>query len=224
MPREEHGVYEAHAFNVEFLQAFENVLKDVLDMYQDIQEVPGLSVQEGGSGTVFDQRALDEVLRNNGEEFSFSANLFLQDLRWRPFPLTPVNVQGIKELVQQHYSSGPPDRLSFGVTLVTDGREKDLMAAAGQLKRVSPEEPVWALLFAASKAEDQEQKRQYRRLLLNVRYTLLVKDNRSEILKECVSIRERIRDNARAVKRSALAMLMLIVSQKNEFEKALDQF
>ena len=134
-----------------------------------------------------------------------------------PF-LTPVNSQGIQELVTQLYGEGLPASLSFEITLVSGDHGDDIMGAAGQLRRISPEEPVWALLVAASLASSDDEKAQYKRLMLSCPYNLLPKTNSSDILKEAISIRERVRDEARAVKRSALSMLVLIISRKNELE------
>ena len=53
-----------------------------------------------------------------------------------------VKVQGIKTLVQQFYSNGPPTNLEFTVVLAAEDDGDDLMKKAGKIKRISPEEPV----------------------------------------------------------------------------------
>lgn len=46
-------------------------------------------------------------------------------------------------LVDQLYGKGPPERLTFSVTIAADMEGcEDIKSQAGQLKRVSPEEPV----------------------------------------------------------------------------------
>ena len=217
MPTEDNSLDQSQEFNSGFTKQFEAMMSKVLDMYENIQETPSLPISEGGTGAGFVQNAWDEV-RNRDGMYSFTGSLFLQDLRWRPFPLTPVNAQGVQELVSQLYGQGPPAVLSFEVTLVSGDHGDDIMAGAGRLRRVSPEEPVWALLFAASQANTEEEKAQYRNLMLSCRFNLLPKTNVSDILKEAISVRERLIDNSRAVKRSALSMLVLIISRKNELE------
>ncbi len=46
-------------------------------------------------------------------------------------------------LVDQLYGKGPPERLTFTVTVAADAEScEDIKSHAGTLKRVSPEEPV----------------------------------------------------------------------------------
>ena len=53
-----------------------------------------------------------------------------------------VKVQGIKTLVEQFYSKGPPTNLEFTVVLAAEDDGDYLMKNSGKIKRISPEEPV----------------------------------------------------------------------------------
>ena len=206
--------------NVAFTKDFEGIIGQVLDMYPDIARSAALTESEGGSGATFNQAACSAALGDNGS-YDFKDTIWLHDLRWRAHPLTPINVRGIQELVESRYGKGPPENHSFTVTLASEGYDDDVASHAGKFKRVSPEEPVFAFLYGCTLARDADERAQYRRLMLTMSYRMLSKDNMSEIRKQSITIRENLSDDARAVRRTALSMLLLVVTQKAELVKAL---
>ena len=211
--------------NVAFTKELEGVIANVLDMYPDVQTEEAVSVTDGGSGATFNHMACEAALSSSGN-FDFKGSLWLHDLRWRAAPMTPINVRGIQELVESRYARGPPDDLPFTVIIATDGFEDNVQAMdshAGHFKRLSPEEPVFAFLFGCAMAKNDAEKGQYRRLMLSISYRLMSITGANEMRKESISIRERIRDDARAVRRTALSMLLLVVTQKQDLEKAWAQ-
>ena len=122
------------------------------------------------------------------------ANLFIHDIRWRPFSSAPVNTNGNEEVVKHHYQKGAPDRNNFGIQVGCDPAMRPMQF--GKLKLLSPEEPVYALLIAAPRActaGDDEEKGRFKRLLCNCKYTFLPMTDLSSIRRKAINIREELR-------------------------------
>ena len=81
MPTEDNALDQSQEFNSSFTKMFEAMISKVLDMYENIQDTPCLSISEGGCGAGFVQPAWDEVRSRDGHMYSFTGSLFLQDLR-----------------------------------------------------------------------------------------------------------------------------------------------
>ena len=207
----------AHSINAAFHAEFEQALSDLFGKYDGIQEQSALTVYDGGSGAVFSQVACSASLCNGGS-FRFTGTLFMHDLRWRPWPTTPVNRAGIRLQMETHYAKGPPTETPFDVTIVSEGFGDELMTNAGKWKRISPEEPVFALIMAASKAESEEDIQAFKRLLLNVTYKVLSRDNPTDYQKEAITIREKQVDDRLSIRRTALSMLILVVQKRKEIK------
>ena len=65
-----------------------------------------------------------------------------------------------------------------------------------KLMRLSPEEPVFALVIAASRAclaGDDEEKRRYKQLLCNCKYTFIPMTDASCIRRKAIDLREEMR-------------------------------
>ena len=60
----------------------------------------------------------------------------------------------------------------------------------GSLRRISPEEYVYALVLAAAKAESAEDQEQYARLFRSVRYQCIIVEDEASLMKESINIRE----------------------------------
>ncbi|CAE7245099.1 unnamed protein product, partial [Symbiodinium sp. CCMP2456] len=207
----------AQGINAAFHAEFEEALQKLFAKYDGIQEQSALTVYDGGSGAVFNQVACSASLGNGGT-VRFTGTLFLHDLRWRPWPTTPVNRAGIRLQMTTHYAQGPPTEVPFEVTIVSEGFDDTLLSNAGKWKRISPEEPVFALIVAASQAESAEDIEQYKRLLLNVTYKVLSRDNPTDYQKEAITIREKAVDDRLSIKRTPLSMLILVVQKRKEMK------
>ena len=70
--------------NGSWIKELEGAINKVLDDYENIQ-------QEHTDLQGFNQDECSKCLMADST-YSFSGNIFLQDLRWRPHPSTPVNV------------------------------------------------------------------------------------------------------------------------------------
>ncbi|CAE7150873.1 unnamed protein product [Symbiodinium necroappetens] len=203
--------------NQQFIKDFEEHISQLFDKYPNLEEMPGLCVTEGGSGARFSQEACTQSLSTGGM-FRFNGSIFIHDIRYRPWPTLPVNRAAILEQLETHYRDGPPEAVPFDITVVSDGMDDDLMSLQGKLKRVSPEEPVYALLYAAAMAETEEDIEAYQRLLLNVHYKVLSRPPNADLGKEAISLREKMTDDVRAIKRTPLSMMLLMVEKKKEIK------
>ncbi|CAE7331503.1 unnamed protein product [Symbiodinium sp. CCMP2592] len=179
--------------------------------------MPALSVTDGGSGARFCQVACTQALSNGGI-FRFNASIFIHDIRYRPWPTLPVNRAAILEQLETHYNDGPPEAVPFDITVASEGKDEDLMSLEGKLKRLSPEEPVFALLYAAAMAETDEDIVGYQGLLLNVHYKVVSRPPNADFAKEAMTLREKMTDDVRAIKRTPLSMMLLMVEKKKEIK------
>ena len=144
---------------------------------------------------------------------------FFHDLWWRGLKNSPINTKAINDLVRDEYGNGPPARLNFTVTLAIERCDKEVLAKYGWHKRLSPEEPVFALAKAASLATTEIDKRQFMILMRQVKYTACPVTP-ANYAKECVCIRNRLFNTLQAVVRTPLALFMLIVDTRTNIEKA----
>ncbi|CAE6948988.1 unnamed protein product [Symbiodinium sp. CCMP2456] len=203
--------------NKQFTMDFEEHITQLFDKYPNLEEMPALSVTEGGSGARFSQEACSQAL-SMGAMFRFNGSIFLHDIRYRPWPTLPVNRASILEQLETHYNNGPPEAVPFDITVATEGMDDDLMSLQGKLKRLSPEEPVFALLYAAAMAETEEDIQAYQRLLLNVHYKVVSRAANADLAKESISLREKMTDDVRAIKRTPLSMMLFMVEKKKEIK------
>ncbi len=210
---------DERTLNADFTKEFETTLQTLLDdpVYENIQTAPALSPAEGGVGAVFCQADFTRAMQNTGS-YDFVGNLFFHDLRWRPIPASPINSKGITDIADHLYTT-PPTWLNFTVVLAVDKDATDIAALAGSIKRVSPEEPVFALLRGAARATREEDKQQFRQLFRSVRYTCMHLTTQSMMLRESINIREELTTTFKAVVRTPLALLMMIVAEKKDLEK-----
>ncbi len=185
------GLTEAEqTINADFYHIFEEAINRLFGdpAYEGIQDLPPLKPDEGGCAP-FSQSDYGKALTGGGC-YEFTGNLFYHKLRWRPVPTTPINKSGIDSLIAHHYGKGAPHRVAFEVVCAMDKDWVDVASHFGQLRRVSPEEPVFALLLAAANETDPDQKVQYKRLMRSVKYVCQHMVDESVIVRESINIRE----------------------------------
>ena len=183
--------------NVGFVKTFEDSIKVLLEdpCFANIQNDKALSPAKGGHGRLFSHSDYEKAKAVGNAGYDCVANIFIHDIRWRPFPSTPVNTNGIEEIIKHHYGQGAPDRVNFDITIAIDPSMENPEAEFGKLKRLSPEEPVYALLIAASRscvAGDPEEKERFKRLLCNCKFTFLPMEA-SSIRRKAIDMREELR-------------------------------
>ena len=87
----------------------------------------------------------------------------------------------------------PPSRLNFVVTLEVAKGNTQVQADYVALKRVSPEEPVFALFLAAASATEHEEKVRVARLMRCIRYTCQSCQDERSIVRLSIDLREELR-------------------------------
>ena len=118
-----------------------------------------MKVNAGGHQSPFQQKECTTVLKR-GEEATFYAgcNLFWQDHTWMANHRMPINKAQVEQIMKAQLKiDDPPQRFPFTVTVALDNADMDVSTHIGALKRVSPPEPVHALLFALAKAITSKQ-------------------------------------------------------------------
>ena len=118
----------------------------------------------------------------------------MHNIRWRPVATAHVNVKSIREMQEHVYKDGPPHKNEFTVVVAVDKQWENVMTQHyGKLKRMPPEEPVFALILAAEAAKNTSGKKQFCRLMRAVHYHAVHMDlaNPDCILRESINIRQR---------------------------------
>ena len=113
-----------------------------------------------------------------------------------PFLRHQPTQTGIEEIIKHHYGNGVSDRANFDITVAIDPECTSVRAEFGNLQRLSPEEPVYALVIAASRvcdSDDEEAKERFKRLLRNCKYTFVPWVDNSSIRRRALDIREELR-------------------------------
>ena len=75
--------------------------------------------------------------------------LFFHDVRWRPQKGLPYNTMEIKDLKERSFKE-PPTGLTRLTVHVAVTKDMNIIEFKGKLHRISPEEPVHALLWGAA--------------------------------------------------------------------------
>ena len=209
--------------NREFIVAFDNDLKWLLaeDFFSGIQLEPPLGLDRGATLRAFDQRDFETAMVTSGC-FTCSCSLFIHDLRFLPTPGVQTSLRGIETLQKDKFATPPKMGFPFNITLAVEGTEI-IDCYRGLLPRISPEEPVAALLKAiraafASGCDDTE-KEGWKRVLLTIPTTFERITIKMDIFYRALNIREDMIKLAGAVKRSALAWILLIANYKMDQEK-----
>ena len=156
--------------NTAFIKEYESWMATILDepIYENIQTIAPLEPEEGGSAATFDQTTFNAHFKKDPDgSYDFNDTLFLMDLWWRPVKSSPINTKGIQDIYDHNYKAGAPNRLKFIVTLAVDS-SCDMSECRGQLKRVSPEEPVFAFMKAVAGAKSADEKKKYMSLMRQV--------------------------------------------------------
>ena len=138
--------------NAEFTGDFEAALTKLLDdpEYERIQELAS-EMPNSFNQCSFTTWLNDEQYQDFGYEYT--ENLFMHNIRWRPVATAHVNIKGIRDIQEHVYKGCPPNKNEFTVVVAVDKQWGDVMSQHyGQLKRMSPEQPVFALILAAAAA------------------------------------------------------------------------
>ena len=129
-------------------EAIKNVLNH--DVFKSILESAPLSIAQGAHQAPCEGHDFEEAMKTG--TYSCSGNFFWQDLVWLANHRVPVSLRQIKQFQQFSFPAmNPPDTVPFTVTVCTS-TEKPGCKSWGKFQRISPEEPVHAMLFSLEEA------------------------------------------------------------------------
>ncbi|CAK0828643.1 unnamed protein product [Prorocentrum cordatum] len=207
--------------NKAYTAKFEPMLSKVINVFDGIQGKHPLSIEAGGTMDPITQSSVSLAMNTEKGVVSGVGNLFWQNIRWRPSPNVPINETGITD-IKLHSFKTPPAKLNFNVH-VAFAKEMELSGSLGNLHRVSPEEPVHALLWGISDAIDRNAKpnemRAWEELLLNVPFVFERFSNADAIVKRSIDLREELTTQLDAIKRTPFARFLEIVNIRQEMER-----
>ena len=109
---------------------------------------------DGGAQVPFKQTDFHNALKGgSGREYHCGFNFFWQNFTWMANCRVPVNPGQIKDL--QRFSLRalePPRHLDFTTVIAADSDNMNIEKARGSLQRMSPPEPIFAVIFSIQEA------------------------------------------------------------------------
>ena len=210
----------------EYVVQFEAMIKRVFEnpLVSNIQSLYAQTIAEGAHAAAFSQSDFAACM-GRGESDSAVCNLFLHDLRWRPQCGIPTTPKASSTSRHTPFAS-LPDHINFEVHVAVAGSTvKPLdQVVRGTLPRISPEEPVHALLWAlddvlADPRLSEDDKRGWVSRIRNVMYVFHKLSDHKETIRKSINIREEMTTVFKSIMRTPLALFMMIVAQKKELEK-----
>ena len=135
-----------------------------------------------------------------------------------------MNASKIKAMQEFYFPVGaPPTVFPFAVTLAVDDADMNIKEAAGSLERISPEEPVHALLFSLKEAIETKVSddvlRSYRQLLLTIPTEFVKVPKGEERYWKALNMREDIIERCRILTRSMRQRVYEVAGFKMDQEK-----
>ncbi len=193
-------------------------------LLENIQEEEALGVETGDKGFMFkfDAEHCKRALETTGQ-YSCSANMWWMDIRWTCTPGVPINTGSVTEL-QEHLFSVPPSRFPTAVVIgVLDAGVDLCTSSKGRFRRLSPEEPLHALLFGVSKAvkrgADVDELKQWRQVMLSVQFIFELVPSVESMYWRAQNLREEAVSTYKACKHSALQNTVRVLQFKRKREE-----
>ena len=93
---------------------------------------------------VFVEQVFKAAMSSAGT-YDAACNLFWVNFKWSAAPKVPINRDSVKRLQSRMYGKGQPALFERPTVIAV---AEDLLVSKGNLRRVSPEEPEHAFLFA----------------------------------------------------------------------------
>ena len=128
------------------------------DMFSNIAGQPPLSPKEGGREALWDGNMAASALKT-AQSYRCAANFFSQDFLWLATHKIPINLGQVKQIQNYWFPKDdePPKLCPFVVTVAVDSHKCSGDPPQSGWPRLSPAEPVHALLFAAAEAIKSKQ-------------------------------------------------------------------
>lgn len=195
-------------------------------MFENIRTAKPLTIAQGGSQMPFDMKmALKALGKDEDSSYKCGGNLFSHNLVWLAQHRIPLNKGQIAQI--QKFSlraTDPPATFPYVVTLAVDAVTEEALTADGHWHRLSPAEPVFALLFSVQEAivaqAEEAVLKKWLRLLLTVDFEFLnVPDNEARYWK-AVNLREKAVELGQSVRLSLRQRIFDVAGFKKAKEDA----
>lgn len=217
---------ELHAaFFVQVHDAVKCISEHVV--FQDIALAKPLTIAQGGHQMPFDQKmALKALEKGEDSSYKCGGNLFHHDLLWLAQHRIPFNKGQITQI--QNFSlppMEPPASFPYVVTVAVDAVTEEALTPDGHWRRLSPAEPVFALLFSVAESirENAEEAvlKKWLRVLLTIDFEILCIPDTETRYWKAVNLREKAVELGQSVRLSLRQRIFDVAGFKQTKEASL---
>ena len=202
----------------------ESALACIKEKWPDLETLPPLGLDAGGTQAAFDADGAKTALSTPARQYKCGGNLFFHNVLHSPNYKTPINAGQLAEIKKFWFSDTQNARFPFELVVAVTPEEAEtaeaLKSALGRLERLSPEEPVHALVFAVQEAitRDDPNVDVFFKLMRTISFKFEVCDNGTARFWRASNIREEMVEHGLVVARSVRQRIYEIAGFKQELE------
>lgn len=123
-------------------------------VFKDLESAKPLSLAQGGTQAPFDLQAAKRAVGSEAGCYKCGCNFMWQGIVWMATHRVPINAGQIRAIKKELPYNSPPKTFPFTVTVGVEPETLEQRPEGGWA-RLSPAEPVHALLFAMQEAIEQ---------------------------------------------------------------------
>ncbi|CAJ1418510.1 unnamed protein product [Effrenium voratum] len=174
------------------------------------------SAEDAGWKATFSAEAYQAAMQTAGV-YEAAGNIFWLNLRGSATPGVPINATAVKNLQRSHFKG--PAHFDGSVAVAVP---KNLALSFGNLRRVSPEEPEHAMLFAVRDAiragEAEKTLRSWRSKLLSVTIRFEIIETEQDMFFRAVNLRNKVIEEYEALVRTAVGRVFELVAFRSSMQ------
>lgn len=206
---DQEDIAQGNEFHSGLLTRVHEAIKEISNhpVFDAIGTAKPLTIAQGGRQMPFDQKmALKALEQGNNSGYKCGGNLFWHNLVWLAEHRIPLNEGQIKQI--QSFSLpplDPPPNFPYVVTVAVDAVDDASLTPDGHWRRLSPAEPVFALLFSICEAVtkgDEAILKNWRRVLLTVDFEFFTIPDGEMRYWKAVNLREKAVELGQSVRLS----------------------
>ncbi|CAL1151682.1 unnamed protein product [Cladocopium goreaui] len=206
---DQEDIAQGNEFHSGLLTRVHEAIKEISNhpVFDAIGTAKPLTIAQGGRQMPFDQKmALKALEQGNNSGYKCGGNLFWHNLVWLAEHRIPLNEGQIKQI--QSFSLpplDPPPNFPYVVTVAVDAVDDASLTPDGHWHRLSPAEPVFALLFSICEAVtkgDEAILKNWRRVLLTVDFEFFAIPDGEMRYWKAVNLREKAVELGQSVRLS----------------------
>ena len=123
-------------------------------VFKDLDSAKPLTLAQGSTQAPFDLQAAKRAVQSEAGTYRCGCNIWFQDMVWMANHRVPVNSGQIRAIRSELPFNNPPKTFPFTVTVAVEEATLEQRPEGGWA-RLSPAEPVHALLFSMQEAIEQ---------------------------------------------------------------------